>query len=106
MNLSIPYRLAPDVALRPERFGGLVYRYDDRRLYFLHSHEVVNFVLSLDGQQPLAAALDAFCTAWGLSDAEREALLKSLDRLVGMGIVSACEEMVRRRGIAGRDRGT
>ena len=32
VELATCYRLAPGVAIRPERFGGLVYRYDNRRL--------------------------------------------------------------------------
>ncbi len=94
MNLRTRYRLAPGVALRPERFGGLVYRYDDRRLYFLHSHEVVNFILGLQGEQSLADALQSFCAVWGWSENDRERLLNSIDRLAGMGIVTACAEGV------------
>ena len=58
VELTACYRLAPGVAIRPERFGGLVYRYDNRRLYFLHSHQAVEFINCLDGRRSLQEILD------------------------------------------------
>lgn len=87
MNLAHVYKLADGVAIRPERFGGLVYHYENRRLYFLHSHELTEFVSRLSGQTPLAQAMEAFRTSHGLSVEVSEALLKSLAALETMGIV-------------------
>ena len=65
----------------------LVYHYHDRRLYFLHSHELTEFVSGLTGEQPLAEAIEAFRQSHGLSPEAGEAILKSLAALEKMGIV-------------------
>jgi mycofactocin biosynthesis protein MftB len=81
MDLSRRYRLSPRAAIRPERFGGLVYRYDNRRLYFLHSRDLVDFVSGLDGARPLVAALDEFLAARALPEATRQTFIKALAKL-------------------------
>ncbi len=54
-----PWRLHARVALRPEPFGAMAYHYDNRRLNFLRSPDLVALVESL-GQHPTArAAFDA-----------------------------------------------
>ncbi len=87
MNISQCYRLADGVAIRPERFGGLVYHYHNRQLYFLHSHELTEFVRGLTGKHPLAAAIEAFRDSRGLSAEAGEAMLKPLAALEKMGLV-------------------
>ena len=82
------YRLAPGVAIRPERFGGLVYRYDNRRLYFLRSHQAVELVNSLDGRRSLQDTLDAFATARALPDSAREPLIAAVAQLEKLGILT------------------
>ena len=82
------YRLAPGVAIRPERFGGLVYRYDNRRLYFLHSHEAVEFVNSLDGRRSLQETLDDFLTSQAMPQPARETLVKTVAQLERLGILT------------------
>lgn len=79
------YCLAPGVAIRPERFGGLVYRYDNRRLYFLHSHELVEFVSGLDGRSPLDEALGAFFTTSNLPQSASTQFVKALQQLSKLG---------------------
>ena len=88
MNLSYRYRLADGVAVRPERFGGLAYNYHNRSLYFLHSRELTDFVSGLDGDLPLAEALDAFRRRHDLPAEVGEAMLKSLAALETKGIVA------------------
>ena len=87
MNLASCYRLADGVAVRSERFGGLVYRYDNRRLYFLHSREVADFVCGLNGLRPLQKALDEFLTDRGLPTTVSETLVKTVAQLEKMGIL-------------------
>jgi putative mycofactocin binding protein MftB len=87
MNRDARYRLADGVAVRPERFGGLVYRYDNRRLYFLYSDELTRFISELDGEAPLAEAMAAFCRSRALPVEAGEAMLKSMAPLERMGIV-------------------
>ena len=86
MDASSLYRLSPSAAIRPERFGGLVYRHDNRKLFILHSRLLVDFLRGLDGQ-PLSEALDDFVTARNETPAVREALLKALDQLKGIGVL-------------------
>jgi putative mycofactocin binding protein MftB len=87
MDLSQRYRLSPRAAIRPERFGGLVYRYDKRRLYFLHSRDLVDFVSELDGARPLAAALDDFLAARALPESTRQIFIKTLAKLEQMEVL-------------------
>ena len=87
MNRDARYRLADGVAVRPERFGGLVYRYDNRRLYFLYSDQLTQFIGGLTGECPLAEAMAAFCRNRALPAEAGEAMLKSMAPLEKMGIV-------------------
>jgi putative mycofactocin binding protein MftB len=87
MNRDARYRLADGVAVRPERFGGLVYRYDNRRLYFLYSDQLTQFIGGLKGECPLVEAMETFCQAHALSEEAGEALLKSMAPLEKLGIV-------------------
>jgi putative mycofactocin binding protein MftB len=91
MDLDRRYRLAPSAALRPERFGGLIYRYDNRRLYFLHSPELVALLGALDGSSPLGASVDAFVAAGGLPAGARERLLRALGRLEQLDVLAPVE---------------
>lgn len=87
LNTQQSYEVAPKVSVRPERFGGLVYRYDNRALYFLHSRPLVDFLLGLDGGRPLDAALEEFATERGLSDGSRRAMENALEQLEGKGVI-------------------
>jgi putative mycofactocin binding protein MftB len=93
MNLDAPYCVAPGVAIRPEGFGWLAYRYDNRRLYFLHSHDLVDFVNQLDGASPLAEVLDNFLAARGLSESGRDAFLKAIAQLERLGILDQSSQV-------------
>ncbi len=60
VGLDGPWRLHPRVALRPEPFGALAYHYDNRRLNFLRSHDLVTVVSTMaDHPSPRAAFDDA-----------------------------------------------
>lgn len=89
MNTAAHYRLAKGTAIRPERFGALVYRYDNRRLYFIHSHAVAAFVAGLDGAMPLSEAVAAFVADNGLAGPARDTLVQTVERLEGLGIIQA-----------------
>ncbi len=91
MNLDACYRIAPGVAIRSEQFGGLIYRHDTRRLYFLHSPELVEFVCELDGRLPLSEALDTFLSSRALSEAYREPFIKALSNLEHMEVLDTVE---------------
>jgi putative mycofactocin binding protein MftB len=87
VNAERSYEIAPKVSVRPERFGGLVYRYDNRALYFLHSRQLVDFLLRLDSGRTIGAALDDFAVERGLGEGEREALEKAVGQLEGKGVI-------------------
>ncbi|MCL4171008.1 UNVERIFIED_CONTAM: hypothetical protein GTU68_014845, partial [Idotea baltica] len=53
------WRLHPRVSLRPEPFGALAYHYDNRRLNFLRSHDLVALVKSLENFETIREAFDA-----------------------------------------------
>jgi putative mycofactocin binding protein MftB len=83
--------LAPGVAIRPERFGGLVYRYDNRRLYFLHSHQ--GRVREASGWLSLitSATLDDFLADRQMPQSAAESLVKAVAQLERLGILTQAE---------------
>lgn len=87
VNTEQSYEVPAKVSVRQERFGGLVYRYDNRALLFLHSRPLVEFLVELDGGQPLGMALEEFAVKRGLDDRERRALENALGQLEGKGII-------------------
>jgi putative mycofactocin binding protein MftB len=87
VNAQLSYEVPPQVSVRRERFGGLVYRYDNRALLFLHSRPLVDFLVGLDGEKPLGEALEEFAAGRGLGDGERRAMEDALDRLERAGII-------------------
>jgi putative mycofactocin binding protein MftB len=87
INTEQSYEVPAKVSVRRERFGGLVYRYDNRALLFLHSRPLVEFLVELDGGQPLGAALKEFVVKRGLDDKEHQALENALGKLEGKGII-------------------
>jgi mycofactocin radical SAM maturase len=88
MDLSQHYHLAPQAALRPERFGGLAYRYDNRRLYFLHSQELSDFLGGLDGAWPLGRTLTDFLAEQGIPAHMRPVFERTLEALERLGVIA------------------
>ncbi|MBK8174710.1 MAG: mycofactocin biosynthesis chaperone MftB [Rhodospirillales bacterium] len=80
-------RLAAGVAIRAERFGGLIYRYDNRRLYFIHSRIAADFLLGLDDSSSLVDAAHAFVQSQGLTAEQVKPLLDSVAQLERMGLL-------------------
>ena len=87
VNTEHSYKVPAQVSVRRELFGGLVYRYDNRALLFLHSRPLVDFLVGLDGERPLGAALENFAAERGLGEGERRALENALGQLEGKGII-------------------
>lgn len=61
-DLDRAWRLSPQVSIRPERFGALLYHFGTRRLSFLKNPTILAIVRSL-GTVPSARAA---CTAAGV----------------------------------------
>jgi putative mycofactocin binding protein MftB len=75
--------IAPQVAVRPEPFGALVYHFGTRRLTFLKSRRLLEVVTSLEHH---ATAADA-CDAAGVQVSERSAYARALTTLADSGMI-------------------
>jgi mycofactocin biosynthesis protein MftB len=75
--------LKSTVSLRPESFGALAYDFDTRRLSFLKHPLLVAVVEALVGEPTAADA----CTAAGVTDAAKPAVVRSLGYLAARGMI-------------------
>ena len=83
IDLDGRWRLHPQVALRPERFGALAYHFGTRRLSFLKSRVLLDVVRGLESApDPIAA-----CRAAGVADAELPGYRRALATLAGTGMI-------------------
>ena len=76
-DLDAPWQLHPQVSIRPERFGALLYHFGTRRLSFLKSRALLTVVSSLASQPTARAA----CQAAGLTDIDLPAYRRALATL-------------------------
>jgi mycofactocin biosynthesis protein MftB len=88
VDLARPWRLSPQVSVRPEAFGALVYHFGTRRLSFLKSRQLLEVVTSL-AHQP--SAVDA-CRAVGVSEADRPRVERALRTLARTGMIQPRDE--------------
>ena len=79
------WRVAPQVALRPEPFGALLYHFGTRRLTFLKSRRLLDLVRALEEH---ATAREA-CDAAGVPACERARYERALTTLAGAGMIVA-----------------
>jgi putative mycofactocin binding protein MftB len=91
-TLRGPWRLHPQVALRPERFGALAYHYGTRRLSFLKSKRLLDVVRGLEDAADPAGA----CRAAGVPEAELPSYGRALATLAetGMIVPAGCGDFV------------
>ncbi|HEY1643525.1 MAG TPA: mycofactocin biosynthesis chaperone MftB [Streptosporangiaceae bacterium] len=82
-DLDLAWRLHPQVSVRPEDFGALLYHFGTRRLSFLKSPAMLTVVSSLAGQPSARAA----CRAAGISAADLPAYSAALARLAGSQMI-------------------
>jgi mycofactocin biosynthesis protein MftB len=80
-DLEGAWRLAPQVALRPEPFGALAYHFGNRRLSFLKVPELVDLVRGLDRHPSVGDALAA------VPDARRNAFRRALASLAAADMI-------------------
>ena len=82
-DAEAPWRLHPQVSLRPEPFGALAYHFGTRRLSFLKTRRLVDVV------EALATRPDALgaCRAAGVPDAELPVYLRALASLAASGMI-------------------
>jgi mycofactocin biosynthesis protein MftB len=83
-DLDAAWRLHPQVSVRPERFGALLYHFGTRRLSFLKSRALLTIVSSLDSQPSARAA----CTAAGVAPHELTAYARALETLAAGSMIT------------------
>ncbi len=82
-DLDRPWQLHPQVSVRPERFGALLYHFGTRRLSFLKSPALLAVVRSL-GEAPTAREA---CRRAAVSQAELPAYAAALDTLASSQMI-------------------
>ena len=87
VNIEHSYEVPAKVSVRNERFGGLVYRYDNRALLFLHSRPLVHFLRELDRERPLGVPLAELAAERGMDEAQRRGPENAIGQLRGKGIM-------------------
>jgi putative mycofactocin binding protein MftB len=75
--------LHPQVSVRPEPFGALLYHFGTRRLSFLKDRRLLDVVRRLDGSTPLDEALAE------VPEAERDAFRAAVGTLERTGMLVA-----------------
>lgn len=80
---TLPWRLNPKVALRPEPFGALLYHFGTRKLSFLKNLTVVGIVEALAD----ADSADAALAAADIAGADRQLYLQALTSLAASGMI-------------------
>ena len=86
-DLDGPWRLHPQVALRPESFGALAYHFGTRRLSFLKDRTLLSIVQRL-AAQPCAA--DA-CREAGVAPADLPRYEQALATLAATDMICPAE---------------
>ena len=82
-DLDTPWQLHPQVSIRPERFGALLYHFGTRRLSFLKSPALLTVVESLATQPSARAA----CAQAGIGPAEMPAYARALATLAASQMI-------------------
>ena len=78
-DLDAEWRLHPQVALRPEPFGALLYHFGTRKLSFLKNRIILTVVQSLAEHPDVRSA----CRAAGIDDDAQDPYLRALATLAG-----------------------
>lgn len=90
-DLDSGWRLHPQVAVRPEPFGALLYHFGSRRLSFLKDAALTDAVRALPEHPTARAACVAAGLATGLSDPVPADVVSALERLARTGMIERCD---------------
>ena len=82
------WRLHPQVAVRPEPFGALLYHFGTRKLSFLKNRTILAVVQSLADHPDVRAALGAA----GVEEPQQQPYLHALGVLAGSQMLVRAEE--------------
>jgi mycofactocin biosynthesis protein MftB len=83
-DLDLAWRVDPQVSMRPEPFGALLYHFGTRRLSFLKNQTVLAVVRSLADHPSARAA----CHACGVPEAELPAYARALAALASSKMIT------------------
>jgi mycofactocin biosynthesis protein MftB len=81
------WRLHPQVAVRPEPFGALLYHFGTRKLSFLKNHTILAVVQSLSDYPDVRTA----CRAAGVEGAQQRPYLHALGALASSNMLVPAE---------------
>ena len=87
-QLSTRYRLIPEVKIRREAFGGILYKYgcaDRGALSFVNSPHLIELLIA--GQQQHSGDIGAAIESRRYSEASKQKLYHALDDLVKRGYI-------------------
>ena len=87
-DIDQPWRLHPQVAVRPESFGALLYHFGTRKLSFLKNRTILTVVQSLSDHPDVRAALRAA----GVEDSQQDPYVHALGVLAGSHMLLPAEE--------------
>jgi len=93
-DLDGAWQLHPQVSVRPERFGALLYHFGTRRLSFLKSPELLTVVSSLAAQPSARAA----CTEAGIGPGDLPAYVRALATLAASQMICGRPDDRRKDG--------
>jgi putative mycofactocin binding protein MftB len=82
-DLDAAWRLHPQVSIRPERFGALLYHFGTRRLSFVKHPKLLTVVSSLADQPSARSA----CSAAGVEQRELPNYRTALATLAGSSMI-------------------
>ena len=83
-DLDAAWRLHPQVSIRPERFGALLYHFGTRKLSFLKSPALLTVVQALDG----AVSARAACAGAGVAESELPSYRAALATLASSQMIT------------------
>jgi len=84
-DLDAAWQVHPQVSIRPERFGALLYHFGTRRLSFLKSPKLLEVIEGLSAQPTARAA----CAAAGVPDADMHSYRAALATLATSRMICA-----------------
>jgi putative mycofactocin binding protein MftB len=84
-DLDAAWQVHPQVSMRPERFGALLYHFGTRRLSFLKSPTLLSVLRSLADQPSARAA----CLAAGVPEADLAGYRRALGLLASSRMICA-----------------
>lgn len=91
LDLDTPWRLHPQVALRPEPFGALLYHFGTRKLSFLKNRTIVDIVTALPDHADARSAIRAA----GIDDDAVPTYARALGTLADSTMIVPATEGVR-----------